>query len=178
MTSAWEARAQQARTRLARRAVDAVGSGRTAARWNYRDRRHLGDLAQYEDLAPRLERIGIAVSEIARDLDATASQTPGDHAPTPRLGGLLTALADAVRGLGAQLDTPGDDRELQAALHEVGVHRDESRRGATSRARLAVDAGTSALDPAADEWLAYGAVLVQADAIVADLAPSGDGPHG
>jgi len=171
MTSAWEARAQRARTRLARRAVDAVGSGRKAARWNYRDRGHLDDLAQYEDLAPRLERISIGVSEIARDLDRTAAQTPGDHTPTPRLGALLTALADAVQALGDQLDTPGDDRALHAALREVEVRRDESRQGATRRAQLAVDGGANALDPAADEWLAYGAVLVQADAIVTDLVP-------
>jgi uncharacterized membrane protein YgaE (UPF0421/DUF939 family) len=176
MTSEWETRAQRARTRAARRAVDAVGSGRRAARWNYRDRRHLDDLAQFDDLAPRLERISIGVSEIARDLDRTAAQTPDDHAPTPRLGALLTALSGAVRALGEQLDAPGDDRALRAALQEVGVRRDESRHGATRRARLAVDGGANALDPAADEWLAYGAVLVQADAIVGDLARYGDEP--
>jgi uncharacterized membrane protein YccC len=177
LTTAWEARAQRARGRLARLAVDAVGSGRRAARWNHRDRGHLDNLAQYEDLAPRLERISIGVSEIARDLDRTAAVTPGEHAPTMKLGALLTALGCAIRALANELDAPDDHRALRAALHEVGVCRDESRQGATRRARLAVDAASAhALDPAADEWLAYGAVLVQADAIVADLEPRGDGP--
>ena len=99
-TSAWEERAQRARTRLARRAVDAVGSGRGAARWNYRDRRHLGDLGRYEDMAPRLERISIGVAEIARDLDRRGGDRSDPHPPTPKLGALLDALADAVRAVG------------------------------------------------------------------------------
>jgi uncharacterized membrane protein YgaE (UPF0421/DUF939 family) len=171
-TSSWEDRAQRARTRLARRAVDAVGSGRRAARWNYRDRRHLGDLSRYEDMAPRLERISVGVSEIARDLDRTAARTPGPHPPMPKLGGLLAALADAVRALGHELDAPQDEHTLRTALQDVSLRRDEAHYGATRRTHLAVDADSgNALDPAADEWLEYSAVLVQADAIVADLLP-------
>jgi uncharacterized membrane protein YccC len=172
-TSAWEDRAQRARTGLARRAVDAVGSGRRAARWNHRDRGHLGDLSWYEDMAPRLERISIGVSEIARDLDRTAARRSDPHPPTPKLGALLEALADAVRAVGVQLDAPEDEYTMRAALQNVRLRRDETQEGATRRARLAVDAdGGNALDPAADELLAYGAVLVQADAIVADLFPA------
>jgi hypothetical protein len=176
-TSAWEDRAQLARTRLARRAVDAIGSGRRAARWNYRDRRLLGDLSRYEDLAPRLERISVGVSEIARDLDRTAARSPDQHSPMPKLGALLEALSEAVRAVGRQVDDPGDDDTLRVVLLDVHLRRDETLEGATRRARLAVDADVgNAPDPAADEWLEYGAVLVQADAIVADLAPAGDGP--
>lgn len=171
-TSSWEDRAQHARTRLARRAVDAIGSGRRAARWNYRDRRHLGDLTRYEDIAPRLERISVGVSAIARDLDRTAARSPYPHPPLPKLGGLLAALADAVLALGHQLDAPQDEYALRVALQEVHLRRDEAHHGATRRAQLAVDAERgNALDPAADEWLEYTAVLAQADAIVTDLSP-------
>jgi uncharacterized membrane protein YgaE (UPF0421/DUF939 family) len=174
-TSAWEDQAQRARTRLARRAVDAIGSGRHAARWNYRDRRQLGNLSQYEDMAPRLERISVGVSEIARDLDRTATRAPDAHPPMPKLGELLLALADAVRALGHQLDAPQDERTLRAALEDVRLRRDDAHRGATRRAQLAVDAErANAPDPTADEWLEYGAVLVHADAIVADLLPPPD----
>jgi uncharacterized membrane protein YccC len=172
VTSAWEDRAQRARTGLARRAVDAVGSGRRAARWNHRDRGHLGDLSRYEDMAPRLERISIGVSEIARDLDRAAARRPDPHPSTPKLGALLEALADAVRAVGHQLDAPQDERAMDAALQNVRLRRTETQQGATRRARLAVNTdGADVLDPAADELLVYTAVLVQADAIVADLLP-------
>jgi uncharacterized membrane protein YgaE (UPF0421/DUF939 family) len=171
-TEAWEDRAQRIRSRLARRAVDAVGSGRRAARWNYRDRRHLGVLALYEDMAPRLERVSVSVAEIARDLDRTAARSSGGHQPTPKLGALLDALASAVAAYGRQLDDREYERALQGALDDVHIRRIAGQRGATRRARLAVDTGARTTpDPAADEWLDYGSILLQADAIAADLRP-------
>jgi hypothetical protein len=123
-------------------------------------------------MAPRLERISVGVSEIARDLDRAAARRPDPHPPTPKLGALLAALADAVGALGHQLDAPRDEHTMRAALQDVRLRRDENHQAATRRAPLAVDAdGGNALDPAADEWLEYAAVLVQADAIVADLLP-------
>jgi hypothetical protein len=168
-TAAWLGRAQRARTRLARKAVDAVGTGRRAARLNYRDRRHLDDLRRYEELAPRFERISIGVSEIARELDQTAARSSGDHDPTPKLGALLAALGTAVGAYGCLLDTPDDGEALQAALKNVTIRRAESQQGAIRRARLAVDGTAGAVDHEADEWLIYGAVLEQADAMVLDL---------
>ena len=95
------------------------------------------------------------------------------HPPTPKLGALLSALADAVRAVGQQLDAPQDEYTVRAAIQNARLRRDETRPGATRRARLVVDAdGGNALDPAADELLAYGAVLVQADAILTDLLPA------
>jgi uncharacterized membrane protein YgaE (UPF0421/DUF939 family) len=174
-TDAWEDRAQRIRGRLARRAVDAVGSGRRAARWNYRDRRRLGDLGLYEEMAPRLDRVSVSVSEIARDLDRTAARAPGPHAPTPNLGALLDALASAVETYGHRLNGAFDPNALPGALEDVRVRRRATQQGATRRARLAVDASAATMrDPAADEWLDYGSILLQADSIVADLEPGSD----
>ena len=116
-----------------RRAVDAVGSGRGAARWNYRDRGHLGDLGRYEDMAPRLERISIGVAEIARrsrprrgakvrsaSADAEARRAPrsvGRRSPGCR----PTAERPAGRIHGAR------------ALQNVRLRRDETQEGATRR---------------------------------------------
>jgi len=175
---AWDDRAQRIRTRVARRAVDAVGTGRRAARWNYRDRRHLADLDRYEQMAPRLERISIGVAEITRDLERSASRITGEHSPTPRLGALLRALAGAVGAYTRQIDDP-DDGPLRDALAELQLRRAEGQQGATRRARLAVDGG-DIVDPAAGEWLDYGSILLRADAIAADLEPhsgSGAGPE-
>jgi uncharacterized membrane protein YgaE (UPF0421/DUF939 family) len=171
-TDVWQDRAQRIRSRQARRAVDVVGSGRRAARWNYRDRRRLDDLGRYEEMTPRLERISVSVSEIARDLDHTAARAPGPHQPTPRLGALLLALASAVEAYGGGLDGTGGDRALRSAVEEVHIHRAATQQGATRRARLAVDDDAAgAHDPAADEWLDYGSILLQADSIAADLRP-------
>jgi uncharacterized membrane protein YgaE (UPF0421/DUF939 family) len=172
-TEAWQDRAQRTGRRLVRRAGDALGSGRRAARWNYRDRRRLDDLDLYEEMAPRLERVSICVSEIARDLDRTAARTPDEHAPTPTLGALLDALATAVAAYRHRLDGAHDDADLIAALEGVRARRRESQRGATRRARLAVEASSGdAPDPVAAEWIDYGSILLQADAIAADLAPA------
>jgi uncharacterized membrane protein YgaE (UPF0421/DUF939 family) len=172
VTEAWQDRAQRIRGRLARRAVDTVGSGRRAARWNYRDRRHLDDLDRYETMAPRLERVTVSVSEIARDLDRTAARTPGPHPPTPKLGALLDALASTVEAYGRPLRGTDDESALLVALEDVRACRAAGQRGATRRARLAVDADeASARDPAADEWLDYGSILLHADSIAADLRP-------
>jgi len=168
-TGTWEARAQRSRKQLARRAVDAVGSGRRAARWNYRDRRHLHDLERYDEVAPRLERISIGVAEIARALDETGARTPDGHVPTPKLGALVAALGTAVGAYERLLDHPDDNGALRAALQEVRICRAESEQGAIRRARLAIEGGARAVDPEADEWLSYGAVLEQADAIILDL---------
>lgn len=168
---AWVERAHRIRTRLSRRAVDAVGTGQRAARWNYRDRRHLDDLDRYEEMAPRLERISIGVSEIARDLDRVAGRATEAHPPTPKLGALLDALATAVSAYTRQLDHADDPDALRTALQNFEERRAESERGATRRARLAVDGGRDVPDPAGDEWLDYGSILLQADAIAADLAP-------
>jgi hypothetical protein len=170
-TEAWEERAQRIRGRLARRAVDAVGSGRRAAHWNYRDRRHLDDLSLYEDIAPRLERVSVSVAEIARDLDRTVARSPGAHEPTPKLGALLMALASAVDAYGGQLHGTEDDTRLLRALEDVRIRRIAGQGGATRRARLAVDGGATAPDSTANEWLDYGSILLQGDAIAADLRP-------
>jgi uncharacterized membrane protein YgaE (UPF0421/DUF939 family) len=168
--SEWNERAQRARYRLARQAVDAVGAGEQAAKWNHRDRRHLGQLGQYQEMASRLERVSISVSEIARGLDQTANRVSGAHPPMARLSALLDALADAVRTYGHELDDPSDRGPLLAALREVRDRRENCEVGATRRARLAVDASDQQPpDPAAEEWLDYGNVLLQADWIVADL---------
>jgi uncharacterized membrane protein YgaE (UPF0421/DUF939 family) len=168
--SEWNERAQRTRYRLARQAVDAVGAGERAAKWNHRDRRHLGQLAQYQEMASRLERVSISVSEIARGLDQTACRRTDAHPSMARLSALLDALADAVRTFGRELDDPTDRGPLLAALGEVRERRENCEVGATRRARLAVDAGNQNVDdPAAEEWLDYGNVLLQADWIVADL---------
>ena len=120
-----------------RRAVDAVGAGRGAARWNYRDRDHLGDLGRYENMAPRLERISIGVAEIAVISTGPWRNARSAHPPTPKLGALLDALADVVRAAGLQHDGPQDEHAMRTAVQNVRLRRDETHQGATRRARLA-----------------------------------------
>jgi uncharacterized membrane protein YgaE (UPF0421/DUF939 family) len=167
----WRADARVTRDSLVRRAVEAVGTGGHAARWNHRDRRHLGDLARYEAMAPRLERITVSVSEIARDLDRIAPEPSATHAPMPRMGDLLAALGRAVHAYGEQLDRVSSD-QLRVAIADVGARRDDCEHGALRRARIAADGTEHAMtDPGGGEWLEYGDILLQVDRIVIDLTP-------
>ena len=98
-TEEWRRQARTARDRLVGQAVEAVGNGREAARWNVRDRRHIEALGRYEDVMPRLERTAIGVSVISRGLDDHARLTGTTHPAMPAMGALLIALASAVRAL-------------------------------------------------------------------------------
>ena len=65
-TEGWRRQARTTRERLVSQAVEAVGKGREAARWNVRDRRHIDVLGRYEGVMPRLERTAIGMSVISR----------------------------------------------------------------------------------------------------------------
>ena len=73
----WRRTARTVRDRLVDQATEAIGTGREVARWNVRDRRHVRELARYEEVLPRFERSAINVWVIARTLDAHARL--GDH---------------------------------------------------------------------------------------------------
>ena len=96
-TGEWRRTARTVRTRLVDQAVEAVGDGREAARWNVRDRRHIETLGRYEDLMPRLERTAIGISVISRGLDDHARLAGTTHRAMPAMGALLVELASAVR---------------------------------------------------------------------------------
>ena len=68
-TQEWRRTARAVRGRLVGQATEAVGTGRESARWNVRDRRHVEELARYEEVLPRLERTAIGASVISRGLD-------------------------------------------------------------------------------------------------------------
>ena len=122
-TEEWRRRARTTRDRLVDQAVEAVGNGHEAARWNVRDRRHIVELGRYEEVMPRLERTAIGVSVISRGLDDHARLGGTTHPGMPAMGALLVALADAVRALVEDVLGHPVDPGVEAALAEVHVRR-------------------------------------------------------
>jgi uncharacterized membrane protein YgaE (UPF0421/DUF939 family) len=170
-TEEWRRSARTARDRLVRQAAEAVGNSREAARWNVRDRRHIEVLARYEDAMPRLERTAIGISVISRGLDDHARLTGTTHDAMSAMGGLLIALASAVRSLVRDVLDASADAELACSLAVLHERRAACARGASRRARLALDDDHD-LDGGQreGEWLSYAALLVQVDRIVVDLS--------
>jgi hypothetical protein len=168
-TEEWRRNARSVRERLVDQAVEAIGNGREAARWNLRDRRHVEELGRYEKVLPRLERTAIGVSVISRGLDDHARLAGTTHGAMPAMGALLIALASAVRALAHDvLGQPGAN-ELAPALAEVRARRERCVQGASRRARLALQHDDGPDDELEGEWLGYTAVVVQVDRIVDDL---------
>jgi uncharacterized membrane protein YgaE (UPF0421/DUF939 family) len=167
-TTQWRRDSRTARHRLLPQAAEAVGDGREAARWNHRDRRHSAELARYEDMMPRAERVTIGVSAIARTLDEFAGLSDEPHPPLPKMSALLVALAIAGRCSMRSALGEIDHAEMERAMSDVRARRAECTGGAVRRARLAIE-GDHGHDPAADEWLGYATVLVNVDRIVSDL---------
>jgi uncharacterized membrane protein YgaE (UPF0421/DUF939 family) len=160
-TTAWRIEARTTRERLVAQAVEAIGNSREAATWNVRDRRHVDELARYEEVLPRFERTAIGVSVISRGLDDHARLVDTARAPMRALSALLAASAHLVR---AVLDdvlgraaAPGGIDDALAAVH---AERAACVRAAQRRAETV----------AAEEWLSYAAILVQIDRIVVDLS--------
>ena len=122
-TEEWRRRARTTRERLVDQAVEAIGNGREAARWNMRDRRHIEELGRYEEVLPRFERTAIGISVIARGLDDHARLTGTSHAGMPSMGALLVALASAVRALAREVLGQADDTDVTHALAEVRTRR-------------------------------------------------------
>jgi hypothetical protein len=152
-------------------ANEAVGNGRDAARWNFRDRRHVDVLARYEEVMPRLERTAIGVSVISRGLDDHAHLSATTHRAMPAMGALLLALGGAVRALVHDVLGAPESGGLAAWLAEVRGQRERCVRGASRRARLAIEHDQEAgADELEGEWLSYAALLVQVDRIVGDLS--------
>ncbi len=176
-TREWRQTARTLRDRLVDQATEAIGNGREAARWNVRDRRHVEVIGRYEDMLPRLERTAIGTWVIARSLDDQARLSEADHRAIPAMGALLAALGNAVRvAVREILDEPGET-DLSQALAEVRERRTRCVRGATRRAREALEQDAGYGDPVEGELLGYASVLVQVDRIANDLAaglPTGD----
>jgi uncharacterized membrane protein YgaE (UPF0421/DUF939 family) len=170
-TEDWRRQARTTRERLVGQAVEAVGNGREAARWNVRDRRHIEVLGRYENVVPRLERTAIGVSVISRGLDDHARLSGRTHSAMPAMGALLVALAAAVRALVRDVLTGSDDADVSGSLAEVRARRQMCVRGASRRARLALEQDGGADDDQLEsEWLGYAALLVQVDRIVGDIS--------
>jgi uncharacterized membrane protein YgaE (UPF0421/DUF939 family) len=171
-TEAWRRQARVTRGRLVDQAVEAVGSGREAARWNVRDRRHIEELTRFEEAMPRLERTAIGVSVISRGLDDHARMSGStSHRSMAAMGALLIALAAAVRATVSGVLDSSHESEIAAALEDVRARRDICMQAASRRARLAIDPEEETDATLAEgEWLNYAAMLVQVDRIVADLS--------
>jgi uncharacterized membrane protein YgaE (UPF0421/DUF939 family) len=170
-TADWRRRARTVRERLVDQANEAVGNGRDAARWNFRDRRHVDVLGRYEEVMPRLERTAIGVSVISRGLDDHAHLSGTTHRAMPAMGALLAALGGAVRDLVHDVLGEPDGGDLAEALALVRGRRERCMRGASRRARSAIEHDQeSAADELEGEWLSYAALLVQVDRIVGDLS--------
>ena len=170
-TEAWRRQARVTRGRLVDQAVEAVGNGREAARWNVRDRRHIEELTRFEEAMPRLERTAIGVSVISRGLDDHARMSGTTHKSMAAMGELLIALAAAVRATVASVLDPSQESEISASLEEVRIRRNVCKQAASRRARLAIDHDDDADAALVEgEWLNYAAMLVQVDRIVADLS--------
>ena len=111
-TEGWRRQARTTRERLVSQAVEAVGNGREAARWNVRDRRHIDVLGRYEGVMPRLERTAIGVSVISRGLDDHARLSGTTHSAMPSMGALLVALGRAVGALVHEVLGECDDADV------------------------------------------------------------------
>ncbi len=170
-TEAWRRQARVTRGRLVDQAVEAVGNGKEAARWNVRDRRHIDELTRFEEAMPRLERTAIGVSVISRGLDDHARVSGTSHKSMAAMGELLIALATAVRATVSNVLDPSKSSDIAAALDEVRARRNVCMQAASRRARLAIDHDDETDAAQAEgEWLNYTAILVQVDRIVADLS--------
>jgi hypothetical protein len=167
-TVEWRREARTVRDRLVAEAADAVGNVRESARWNVRDRRHIGTLGRYEDVLPRLQRTAIGVSVISRGLDDHARLSGASHRPMAAMGALLISLASVVRGLTANVLGGGDQAGLDRSFEALLARRDRCVLGASRRARLALDHDDDP-DGLEGEWLGYAALLVQVDRIIGDL---------
>ncbi len=128
-------------------------------------------LGEFESVLPRLERTAIGVSVISRGLDDHARLSGTTHAAMPSMGALFVALGQAVDAVMHDVLGEPDDADVTAALAEVRARRARCVRGASRRARLALeqDEGPE-LGQLESEWLSYAALLVQVDRIVDDLS--------
>jgi uncharacterized membrane protein YgaE (UPF0421/DUF939 family) len=169
-TEEWRRTARTARVDLVDRAIEAVGNGRESARWNVRDRRHIDELARYEEAMPRIERTAIGVSVISRGLDDYARLSEKPPAAMPAMGALFAALASAVRATVDALLEKSDGAAVARALAEVRARRDRCVQGASRRARLALEHDAPDGPELEGEWLNYAALLVQVERIVGDLS--------
>jgi hypothetical protein len=86
------------------------------------------------------------------------------------MGTLLAALASAVRALVRDVLDEPDTADLTRSLTEVRAQRERCVRGASRRARLALEQDGTGEDQLEGEWLNYAALLVQVDRIVGDLS--------
>ena len=169
-TEDWRRRARVSRGRLVDQAVEAVGNGREAARWNVRDRRHIEQLTRFEEVLPRLERTAIGVSVISRGLDDHSRIAGTTHRAMPAMGELLTALATAVRATAKSVLATSQEADVDASLAEIRTRRQVCKLAVSRRARLAIEHGDEGDDLAEGEWLNYAALLVQVDRMVVDLS--------
>jgi len=176
-TSEWRRKAHAARDRLVADARDAIGNGRESAQWNIRDRRHVDELASYEQALPRLERTAIGVSSIARGLDDDAHAVPeAELPPMKAMSALLGALGELVRAVVRNVLADGGERDVELALTEVEVRREPCAQAASRRARGVLVEEGSPVERAGLQWLSYAALLVQVDRIVDDLAATAGPP--
>ena len=136
-TEEWRRQARVARGRLVDQAVEAVGNGRDAARWNVRDRRHIEELTRFEEAMPRLERTAIGVSVISRGLDDHSRMSGTTHPAMPKMGALLIALGGGGEGDGVE------------RAHVAGVGRRRIT-GRCARAASRLQAGCISPRPASD----------------------------
>jgi uncharacterized membrane protein YgaE (UPF0421/DUF939 family) len=166
-TADWRKKAHAARDRLVSAAKDAIGTGREAAQWNIRDRRHVDELGRYEEALPRLERTAIGVSSIARGLDDDARRVPGRELPAMHaMSALLVSVGLLVRSVVRHVLDAGGDDDVRRALAVVEMRREPCAEAASRRAHGGV------ADAPAVEWMTYAALLVQVDRIVDDLRAS------
>src|SRR4051794_20392643 len=170
-TVEWRRTARSVRDHTVDQAVEAVGNGRDAVRWNVRDRRHLDVLGRYEDVMPRLERAAIGVSVMSRGLDDHARLSGSTHKPMQSMGALLISLGHAVRAVVNDVVDQTHGADVVEAMSDVHERRADCVHGASLRAKLALGEDRSELsdvDELEGEWLSYAALLVQVDRIVAD----------
>ena len=174
----WRTKAHVARERLVDDAKDAIGSGREAAQWNIRDRRHVDELGRYEAVLPRVERTAIGVSSIARGLDDDARSVAGGELPPMKaMSALLVALGALVRAAVRNVLAEGSERDVELAFTEVALRREPCAQAASTRALGAIsdDIAVSPGRPGL-QWLTYAALLVQIDRVVDDLAAATASP--
>ena len=173
LTRDWRRVSHNVRDRLVDEAWEAVGDGRSAAKWNIRDRSHRSELSRFEDAMPCLERTAIGVWTIARVLDDHARLVDEPHRAMPSMSALFASMADAIAAYVGSILGASELATVEALLDEVQARRERCLQGATRRARLALEGGSHEdRHQIEGEWIGYVSLLAQIDRIAADIRVS------
>jgi uncharacterized membrane protein YccC len=132
-------------------------SQKVGARWNARAPQFLPALTRAEEALATARRMAIQVRGMTRGMTEGSAQAPS----LPRLGALLTSLAEAVDAYAAWVGSGGQYRERQALSDALDRSEDALK--------VSLDRVRSSWRDDIDRWMAFGLILAGTQRIVAEL---------